>query len=123
VGWLDNLSSRRASREVRELSCGKRKVSLPLHKGFDELIVSGAEGRQRFGIAQHLDSAGYAGVASDQPDAFERKHHLVNLRRRHLKESLLIGFGRRPAEPACRHGYRPSIALLGPEAGYAGGGT
>ena len=25
---------------------------VPLHKGFDELIVAGAQGRQRFGIDQ-----------------------------------------------------------------------
>jgi hypothetical protein len=71
---------------------------VPLHRGFDELIVSGAEGRQRVGIDQHLDAAGFAWVASDQPVAFEREHHLVNRRRRHLKESLQIGFGRRPAK-------------------------
>ncbi len=51
---------------------------VPLHRGFDELIVAGAEGRQRLGIDQHLDASGYAGAASDQPVAFEREHHLVD---------------------------------------------
>ena len=51
---------------------------VPLHRGFDELIVAGAEGRQRFGIDQHLDASGYAGLASDQPVAFEGEHHLVD---------------------------------------------
>ena len=51
---------------------------VPLHRGFDELIVAGAQGRQRFGIDQHFDASGYAGVASDQPVAFEREHHLVD---------------------------------------------
>ena len=51
---------------------------VPLHRGFDELIVAGAEGRQRFGIDQHLDASGYSGLASDQPVAFEREHHLMD---------------------------------------------
>ena len=34
--------------------------------------------RQRFGIDQHLDAPGDAGLASDQPAAFEREHHLVD---------------------------------------------
>ena len=51
---------------------------VPLHRGFDELIVAGAQGRQRFGIDQHLDAPGHAGLASDQPAAFEREHHLVD---------------------------------------------
>jgi hypothetical protein len=99
-------------------------ILVPLHRGFDELIVSGAEGRQRVGIDQQLDAAGYAGVASDQPVAFEREHHLVNRRRSHLKESLQIGFGRRPAEHQ-RVGMDKGqvLPLLGREAGYAGGGT
>ncbi len=49
-----------------------------LHRGFDELIVAGTQGWQRFGIDQHLDAPGYAGLASDQRVAFEREHHLVN---------------------------------------------
>ena len=49
-----------------------------LHRGFDELVVAGAQRRQRFGIDQHLDASGYSGLASDQPVAFEREHHLVH---------------------------------------------
>src|SRR5260370_41667196 len=37
-----------------------------LHRGFDELIVACAQGRQRFGIDQHLAAPGYAGLALDQ---------------------------------------------------------
>ncbi len=88
------------------------------------MIGAGAEGRQRFGIDQHLDAPGCAGVASDQPVAFEREHHLVDLRRRHLKESLQIGFGRRPAEDQ-RVGVDEGqvLALLGREAGVGSGKT
>ena len=49
-----------------------------LHRGFDELMVPGAQGWQRFGIDQYLDAPGHAGLASDQPAAFEREHHLVD---------------------------------------------
>src|SRR5260370_10013322 len=49
-----------------------------LHRGFDELIVAGTQGWQRFGIDQHLDAPGYSGSASDPRVAFERQHHLVN---------------------------------------------
>ena len=55
---------------------GERLV--PLHRGFDELIVAGLQGWQRFGIDQYLDAPGHAGLASDQPAAFEREHHLVD---------------------------------------------
>jgi hypothetical protein len=51
---------------------------VPLHRGFDELIGAGAQGRQRFGIDQYLDAPGHAGLASDQRVAFEREHHLVD---------------------------------------------
>ncbi len=51
---------------------------VPLHRGFDELIVAGAQGRKRFGIDQDLDASGYSRLASDKPVAFEREHHLVD---------------------------------------------
>jgi hypothetical protein len=109
-------------RIAKTISTGTGLV--PLHRGFDELIISGAEGRQRFGIDQHLDASGYAGVASDQPVAFEREHHLVDRRRRHLKESLQIGFGRRPAEHQCVGVNKGQVLpLLGCEAGFVGGET
>ena len=50
------------------------------------------------GFDQHLDAAGDAGLASDQPVAFEGEHHLVDRRRGDLEESLQIGFGRRSAD-------------------------
>jgi predicted component of type VI protein secretion system len=51
---------------------------VPLHRAFDELIVAGAQRRQRFGIDQHRDAPRNAGLTSDQPAAFEREHHLVD---------------------------------------------
>ena len=54
------------------------KLLVPLHRGFDELIMTGAQRRQRFGIDQHRDASRDAGLTSDQPAAFEREHHLVD---------------------------------------------
>ena len=76
---------------------GQAKL-VPLHRRIDGLIVTGTEGRSHSGIAQHLDASGCAGAASDQPIAFQRDHHQVDRRRRHLEESLQIGFGRRSAD-------------------------
>jgi hypothetical protein len=50
---------------------------VPLHRGFDGLLVVSAQGRQSGGVDEHFDAAGDARLPSDEPGALEREDHLV----------------------------------------------
>jgi len=49
------------------------------------------------GFDEELNASGDAVLASDQSGAFEGKNHLMDRGRRHTKEALEIGLGRRSA--------------------------
>jgi DNA-binding transcriptional LysR family regulator len=71
---------------------------VPLHRGFDDLVDAGLQGRQSAGLDQDFDGAGDAGGASDQPGALQGEHHLVDGRRGDAEVALQVGFGGRAAE-------------------------
>src|SRR5215207_3890089 len=50
-----------------------------------------------FGVYQHFDASGEAGLSPDQPGALEGEHHLVSGRRAHAEVTLHVGLGRRTA--------------------------
>ena len=72
----------------------ERTGLVPLHRGFDGLLVVRAQGRQSVGVDEHFDTAGYARLSSDEPGALEREDHLVDSRRADMESALQIGFGR-----------------------------
>lgn len=77
----------------------KRGIRLvPLHRGFDGLLVVSAQGRQSGGVDEHFDAAGDARLSSDEPGALEREDHLVDRRRADMESALQIGFGRGATE-------------------------
>jgi hypothetical protein len=71
---------------------------VPLHRGFDGLLVVSAQGRQSGGVDEHFDAAGDARLSSDEPGALEREDHLVDRRRADMESALQIGFGRGATE-------------------------
>jgi hypothetical protein len=71
---------------------------VPLHRGFDGLVVSLAYDRQRLRVDQHLDAPCDAECASDQAGALKREHHLMDRGRTDGEVALQVGFGRRLAE-------------------------
>ena len=71
---------------------------VPLHRGFDGLLVVSAQGRQSGGVNEHFDAAGDARLSSDEPGALEREDHLVDRRRADMESALQIGFGRGATE-------------------------
>ena len=81
------------------LAHGKEvRALVPLHRGFDGLLVVSAQGRQSGGVDEHFDAAGDARLSSDEPGALEREDHLVDRRRADMESALQIGFGRGATE-------------------------
>ena len=94
-----NLADGRRQAEILRAEGEAKAIELvPLHRGFDGLLVVSAQGRQSGGVDEHFDAAGDARLSSDEPGALEREDHLVDRRRADMESALQIGFGRGATE-------------------------
>ena len=70
---------------------------VPLHRGFDDLLGTGPQGRQAFRLNEQFDITRDAWAASDECSALEGQDHLVDRGRGDMEVALQVGLGGRTA--------------------------